>query len=110
MEKNFKKPFDKLKVFNKPKLKEPNLLREKNNHHEWYAGDPYHVGVEYLKNNNFEMAVNSLKEHLKVAPDHIPTRLGLGLSYMNLTQFNEAINEFSEVLKLESGNLDARTN
>jgi tetratricopeptide (TPR) repeat protein len=90
-----------------PKVINKNPLKT-NAGSDWYSGDPYELGLAYLKNKNYEQAIVALKDNLKREPEDKSTMYGLGISYLNLEQFDEAINEFKQLLLRDHSNLEAR--
>lgn len=78
---------------------------------EFTAGyQPYKAGLNYLKNNQYEKAVNAFLENLENDPECTKTRFNLGLAYLKLENYSEAISEFKQVAALEPGNSEAKLN
>lgn len=56
------------------------------------------LGMKYLKNNNYPMALNQFKIILKTHPEDVNALFYSGFSYYNLTQFQEALINIDLVL------------
>src|SRR5438552_1017253 len=102
-----KKPKNFTRTINPPKVKKPSLLVAESNK-EWNSGDPFELGVAYLKNKDYVHTIISLKENLELDPECKSSRYGLGVAYLELEKFEEAISEFKQLLLREPSNLEAR--
>lgn len=90
-----------------PKVK--NNFINKQSHH-WVTDDPYKLGLEYFKKNNFELAARSFEEALDKDPENSFTRYSLALCYIHSKNYNNAILHLRKALSKENENYDFRLN
>jgi len=66
------------------------------------------LGVVYLRTNQLDAAIKTLKEAKKLAPKVVGIDLDLGLAYYRKRDFSNAIPEFDPVLQFTAGHFQAR--
>jgi type IV pilus assembly protein PilF len=68
------------------------------------------LGAAYFQAGQMPVAVQELKEAIRIAPDYGPAYIVLGLSYMDLKEDELARANFEQALKLMPGDSDANNN
>ena len=87
---------------------EENQIKAEKNHAIAVAN--YNVGVEYIREGNFDKALDRLITAKKADPDYRPVYDALGVTYQNLKQFDKAENNFKKALQLDADNSDSLNN
>jgi tetratricopeptide (TPR) repeat protein len=65
------------------------------------------AGMDYLKLDNPERAEPYLQKAVRLDPDKVEARMGLGNDYLQLKKYPEAIAQFNDATKLNSSNSEA---
>ena len=65
------------------------------------------AGLDDLKLDNPHAALPHLQRAVRLSPENIEARVGLGNSYLQLKQYAEALDQFTQATKLNAGNAEA---
>ena len=64
------------------------------------------TGLKYFDNDEFELAIENLNQHIKLNPGDIESYVLRGLAYVELYEFQDALDEFNVVLTLPTMSTD----
>lgn len=70
----------------------------------------YDQGLKYYKANQFQQAVGTFKQAIKLKPSDAEIHYYLGEAYLGLEQYKEAIKSYKQAVKLRPGYADAYNN
>lgn len=59
---------------------------------------------DYLKENQFDLALNKLNTAIKSKPENIELLLIRGDLFYNLQHYSKALNDYNKILRIESEN------
>lgn len=87
---------------------EENKIKAEKNHAIAVAN--YNVGVEYIREGDFDKALDRLTTARKADPDYRPVYDALGVTYQNLKQPDKAEKYFKKALQLDADDSDSLNN
>lgn len=70
-------------------------------------GVHYNLGINYLNNNELDLAEQSFNKTLSINPNFWQAYYNLGKIYLRKGQISKASDEFKKVIQVENGNLSA---
>lgn len=87
---------------------EENQVKAEQNHQIAIAN--YNVGVEYIRQGDFDKALDRLIKAREANPEYLPVYNALGVVYQNMEAPDKAEENFKQALKLDAGDSDTLNN
>ena len=66
------------------------------------AKDHFNRGNDYYEQGDYEKALASYKEAIRIKPDDVDAHGKLGLAYANLNRYDEALVSFKESIRIKN--------